>query len=119
MIPRWSNEERHAMIATADEASVGIDRLRAAVRGTVALPGEAGYELSASWNLMVQLRPRAVVAAADSQDVVHTVRFAVAHGYRVAVLSVAQPLVGASFSRFVPRCERCLSLRLVEMGSAG
>jgi hypothetical protein len=78
-------DERHAMSAAVAQAPAGIDRLRAAVRGTVALPGEAGYELSSSWNLTVQLRPRAVVAAADSEDVVQTVRFAVAHGYRVAV----------------------------------
>lgn len=76
---------RLAQPAILDEAPAGIDRLRAAVRGTVALPGEAGYELSAAWNLAVQLRPRAVIAAADSQDVVHTIQFAAAYGYRVAV----------------------------------
>jgi hypothetical protein len=46
---RTSSEERPAMIATVDEAPAGIDRLCATMRGTVALPGEAGYGLSASW----------------------------------------------------------------------
>ena len=73
------------MTMTADDAHAGIDSLRARLRGTVALPGEAGYELSECWNRAVQLRPRAVIAVADSADVVETVRVAAAHGYRVAV----------------------------------
>jgi hypothetical protein len=73
------------MTVTADDAPAGIDSLRDRLRGAVALPGEPGYELCASWNRAVELAPRAVVAVADSADVVETVRFAAAHGYRVAV----------------------------------
>jgi FAD/FMN-containing dehydrogenase len=62
-----------------------IALLRTRLEGTVSLPGEAGYELSESWNTAVQLRPRAVVSVADGEDIAHTVGFAACHGYRVAV----------------------------------
>jgi len=73
------------MTITADDAPAAIESLRRRLRGAVALPGEPGYDLAVSWNRSVQMRPLAVVAVADSADVVEIVRVAAAHGCRVAV----------------------------------
>ncbi|MFC9790157.1 FAD-binding oxidoreductase [Rhodococcus sp. NPDC127528] len=62
-----------------------IELLRAELSGVVALPGEPGYELAAPWNLAVPVAPRAVVVAANGDDVAATVRFAGRRGLRVAV----------------------------------
>lgn len=61
--------------------------LRSALNGTLALPGEPGYELCASFNLAVHNRPAAVVAVADAADIAAVMRFADAHRLRVAVQS--------------------------------
>ncbi|WP_083409835.1 FAD-binding oxidoreductase [Mycolicibacterium rutilum] len=58
--------------------------LRFRVSCPVALPGEPGYERCTPWN-GVPVNPAAVVLAATPQDVVHTVKFAGAHGMTVAV----------------------------------
>ena len=73
------------MTANDGRSSIEIEALRTRIRGTLARPGEVGYELSVPWNRAVEVRPTAVVAVADSRDVVETVRFAAARGYRVAV----------------------------------
>lgn len=62
-----------------------IESLRPLLAGSVALPGEPGYELATPWNLSIPVTPRAVVAVADAHDVAATVRFAAEHGLRVAV----------------------------------
>jgi FAD/FMN-containing dehydrogenase len=59
--------------------------LRVRVAGSVAPPGEDGYELSAPWNQSVTMSPAAVVAAANTDDVVAAVRSATTSGLRVAV----------------------------------
>lgn len=69
----------------APTIDAAVENLRAVVSGSVALPGEPGYELATPWNLAVPVSPRAVVAVADAGDVVATVRFAAEHGMRVAV----------------------------------
>lgn len=62
-----------------------IETLRPLLAGSVAGPGEPGYELATPWNLSVPVTPRAVVAAAHADDVAATVRVAAEHGLRVAV----------------------------------
>lgn len=58
--------------------------LAARTHGTVAVPGDEHYDaLVSPWNLAIQVRPAAVVAAQSAQDVVEAVRFAAAHGLRV------------------------------------
>ncbi|HEX6887576.1 MAG TPA: FAD-binding protein, partial [Candidatus Nanopelagicales bacterium] len=58
--------------------------LAARTHGTVAVPGDEQYDaLVSPWNLAIQVRPAAVVAAQNAQDVVESVRFAAAHGLRV------------------------------------
>jgi FAD binding domain len=60
-----------------------ISWLRARLSGTLALPGEPGYELATPWNVAVPMTPAAVIAAADSSDIAETVRFANENGLRV------------------------------------
>ncbi|WP_443209325.1 FAD-binding oxidoreductase [Rhodococcus rhodochrous] len=62
-----------------------IDALRAAVTGSISLPGEPGYDVATPWNVAVPVRPRAVIAVENALDVSATVRFAGEHGLKVAV----------------------------------
>lgn len=73
-----------------------IASLRACLTGSVALPGEPGYELTTPWNLAVPVTPRAVVSAANAEDVAATVRFAGQHGLRVAVQRTGHGAVAVS-----------------------
>src|SRR5499427_9442603 len=59
--------------------------LRAATAGQVFVPGEAGYDQARqAWNLAVDQRPAVVVEAASAADVTQAVRYARAHGIRIA-----------------------------------
>lgn len=62
-----------------------LDTLRTTISGSVALPGEPGYDAATPWNLAVPVRPRAVIAVESAFDVVTTVRFAAEHDLKVAV----------------------------------
>lgn len=62
-----------------------LDSLRSELTGSLALPGEPGYELATPWNVAVPVRPLAVVEVHDAHDVVSTVRYAARTGVRVAV----------------------------------
>ncbi len=61
---------------------VGIDSqrleaLRAGLRGSLLLSGDAGYDVSrALWNAMIDRRPAAIVRAAGAADVMQAVNFA-------------------------------------------
>jgi hypothetical protein len=84
--------------------------LRDQLTGTMALPGEPGYELAESWNRAVTIKPAAVVAVADAADVAGTVRFAGAHGLRVAVQATghgAVPLGEDVLLIHTGRLDRC------------
>lgn len=70
---------------TRSANTVSIESLRAVITGTVACPGEPGYELATPFNLAAAVNPYAVVAVDSAQDIAHTVRFAAKHGLRVAV----------------------------------
>ena len=54
--------------------TLSLDRLRAQLRGSLALAGEPGYALARPWNLAVEVLPCAVAAVAG--DVAEVVRFA-------------------------------------------
>lgn len=60
-----------------------ITPLRDTLSGTLALPGEPGYELATPWNVAVAFAPAAVVAAADADDVAAVIHFANHNGLRV------------------------------------
>ncbi|NDU74559.1 FAD-binding protein [Actinomadura sp. DSM 109109] len=61
-----------------------MNDLRAAVRGRVLLPGDAGFDAARRpWNLAVEQPVEAVVEAADADDVAALVRFARSAGVAV------------------------------------
>ena len=71
-------------IAQTSPAAVPFAELDALTIGTVAVPGDKAYDaLVSPWNLAVPVRPAAVLAAFDAQDVVDAVQFAARHGLRV------------------------------------
>ncbi|MGI5513756.1 FAD-binding oxidoreductase [Streptomyces sp. CA-106131] len=71
--------------------------LRQTVTGPVLEPGAEGYEAEcATYNLNCALEPAVVVGAANAEDVVTAVRFAVRHGLPVAVKSTAHQMVSSA-----------------------
>jgi FAD/FMN-containing dehydrogenase len=84
----------------------GLEALRAALAGQVFVPGEAGYDRARqAWNLAVDQRPAVVVEAGSAADVAQAVRFARAHGMRIAPQGTGhgagplEPLDGAMLLR--------------------
>ena len=72
-----------------------IAALRGKLRGTVALPGEDGYDAARTiWNAMVDRRPGLVVRCLDSADVIHAVRLARDEKLLVAVRSGGHNIAG-------------------------
>jgi FAD/FMN-containing dehydrogenase len=67
-------------------AATDVEMLRAALRGQVCLPGDAGYEKTCSiWNGAIRKRPSIVVHAAGPEDVVAALAHARAHKLEVSV----------------------------------
>src|SRR5262249_28312398 len=73
------------------------------------VPGEAGFDQARqAWNLAVEQRPAVVVEAGSAADVAQAVRFARAHGMRIAPQGTGhgagplEPLVGAMLLRTTP-----------------
>jgi hypothetical protein len=77
--------------------------LKAAIAGQVFVWGEAGYDQGRrAWNLAVDQRPAVVVEAESAADVAQAVRYARAHGIRIAPQGTghgAEPLDGAMLLR--------------------
>ena len=72
-----------------------LDGLRARLRGTLALPGEAGYDAARTiWNAMIDRRPAAVVRAAGAGDVIAAVNFARDHDIVLAVRGGGHNIAG-------------------------
>jgi hypothetical protein len=83
-----------------------LEALRAAIAGQVFVPGQAGYDQARqAWNLAVDERPSAVVEAGSAADVAQAVRYAGAHGMRIAPQGTGhgaaplEPLDGAMLLR--------------------
>src|SRR5215469_4140515 len=94
------------MNSTDTMAGRDLDALRAAIAGQVFIPGEAGYDQARqAWNLAVDQRPAVVVEAGSAADVAQAVRFARAHGIRIAPQGTGhgagplEPLDGAMLLR--------------------
>ena len=82
----------HAVKGLAD-----LDALRAAIRGRLITPADAGFaEDRLVWNSAHQGTPRAIVRAADADDVSATVNFARRAGLDLAVRSGGHSLAGHS-----------------------
>ncbi|MFT3968720.1 MAG: FAD-binding oxidoreductase [Micropruina sp.] len=72
-------------IEIARDLREGLAELRCRIEGRVSSPEDAGWDADrAAWALAVDQRPALVVRAAGVEDVVTAVRFAIAHGLRVA-----------------------------------
>lgn len=83
-------DERTATITDSE-----LDGLRRGLTGTVALPGEPGYDDARTlWNAMVDRRPGLVVRAADAADVAAALRFAHAHDLLAGVRSGGHQIAG-------------------------
>ena len=83
-----------------------LEALRAAIGGHVFVPGDAGYDQARQgWNLAVDQRPAVVVEAGSAADVTQAVRYAHAHGMRIAPQGTGhgagplEPLDGAMLLR--------------------
>jgi FAD/FMN-containing dehydrogenase len=78
----------------------GIDEtalaaFRAALRGSMCLPGDAGYDGARSiWNAMIDRRPGLIVQAAGAADVIQTVNLARQHGAVLAVRGGGHNIAG-------------------------
>jgi FAD/FMN-containing dehydrogenase len=80
--------------------------LKAAIAGQVFVRGEAGYDQGRqAWNLAMDQRPAIVVQAESAADVAQAVRYARAHGMRIAPQGTGhgaeplEPLDGAMLLR--------------------
>src|SRR5262249_14091050 len=72
-----------------------VSALRAKVRGTVALPGEDGYDAARSiWNAMVDRRPALVVRCLGAADVINAIKLASDEKLLVAVRSGGHNIAG-------------------------
>jgi FAD binding domain len=94
------------MNATDITAGRDLEALRAAIAGQVFVPGEAGYDQARqAWNLAVDQRPAVVLEAGSAADVAQAVRYARAHGIRIAPQGTGhgagplEPLDGAMLLR--------------------
>ena len=69
--------------------------LRNTLRGTVALPGEDGYDAARTiWNAMIDRRPALVARCLDAADVVHAVKLSRDEHLLVAVRSGGHNIAG-------------------------
>lgn len=83
-------------IGHTDFPAVPYAELRARSTGPVVVSGEPDYEaLVTPWNLAVQVRPDAVVAARTARDVVEAVRFARRHGLEVTPQATGHGAISA------------------------
>jgi FAD/FMN-containing dehydrogenase len=94
------------MNSTDTMAGRDLQALRAAIAGQVFVPGQAGYDQARQgWNLAVDTRPAVVVEAGSAADVAQAVRYARAHGMRIAPQGTGhgaeplEPLDGAMLLR--------------------
>ena len=95
----------------AQVSDAAINGLRGSVAGSVALPGEPGYdEARTLWNAMVDRRPALVVRAANAADVVAAVRFARDHDLlarRCAAAGTRSPASPSPTRRCCSTSRRC------------
>ncbi|MCP5372232.1 MAG: FAD-binding oxidoreductase [Hyphomicrobiales bacterium] len=81
-----------AAISADDLAALG-----AALRGTVCLPGDAGYEeVRTIWNAMIDRRPGLVVRCAGAADVMAAVRFAADRDLLLSVRGGGHNIAGSA-----------------------
>jgi len=104
-------------IRTTQGGSIAIakerfDALRAALRGSLVFPTDAGYDVARSlWNGMIDRKPAAIVRAAGAGDVIQAVNFAREHRLLLAVRGGGHNIAGKA------ACDGGLMLDLSAMKS--
>ena len=89
-----------------------ITALQQTLRGSVCLPGEAGYdEARTIWNAMIDRHPGAVVRCKGAGDIMRAVQFAREHGVLLAVRGGGHNIAGNAV------CEGGLLIDLSQMRS--
>jgi FAD/FMN-containing dehydrogenase len=84
-----------------------LSSLREAVRGEVLLPGDEGFDAAHKpWNLAVAQDVRAVVTAADADDVAALVRYAAEAGVPIAVQPTGHGASGSAAGAILLRTGR-------------
>jgi len=97
---------------TTSLSSNSLEAFRGALRGSLCLPGDDGYdEARTIWNAMIDRRPAAVVRAAGADDVVQTVRLAAQRGLLLSVRGGGHNIAGNAV------CEGGLMLDLSRMSA--
>jgi FAD/FMN-containing dehydrogenase len=72
-----------------------VEALRGGLRGTLHLPGDAGYDSARSiWNAMIDRRPGVIVGCAGTADAIRAVNFAREHELLVAVRGGGHNIAG-------------------------
>ncbi|HOD66692.1 MAG TPA: FAD-binding oxidoreductase [candidate division Zixibacteria bacterium] len=75
--------------------SAPLESLAGSLRGTLIRPGDSRYDAARSvWNSMIDRTPAAIVQAADSADVRHTVRFAREHRLPLSIRGAGHNIAG-------------------------
>jgi hypothetical protein len=88
-------------------AESSLSSLREAVRGEVLLPGGEGFDAAHKpWNLAVEQDVRAVVTAADADDVAALVRYAAQEGVPIAVQPTGHGASGSAAGAILLRTGR-------------
>ncbi len=89
-----------------------LEALRASLRGSLLMPGDAGYDVSRTlWNAMIDRRPAAIVRAAGAADVIQAVNFARDNALLLAVRGGGHNIAGKA------ACDGGLMLDLSAMKS--
>ena len=103
---RRKERRKETMTIKNTIADRDLEALRAALAGQVFVAGQAGYDQARqAWNLAVDQRPSVVVEAGSAADVAQAVRYARAHGMRIAPQGTGhgaaplEPLDGAMLLR--------------------
>lgn len=80
---------------TKRAASPDLASLEQKLHGPVCLQGDAGYDEARSiWNAMVDRLPDIVVRCAQTDDIIHAVRFAIEHNLVIAVRAGGHNIAG-------------------------
>ena len=89
-----------------------LEALRGALRGSLLMPGDEGYDVSRTlWNAMIDRRPAAIVRAAGAGDVMQAVNFARENELLLAVRGGGHNIAGKA------ACDGGLMLDLSAMRS--
>ena len=81
------------------EANGGLAGLRSVLGGTVAVPGDAGYDPAALvWNGAIERRPSVIASCTSTADVVAALAYAQANGLEVSVRGGGHNYAGMALS---------------------